>query len=177
MFFLAQRALIALCLISLLGCSSPACRQWEIQEVITKTPRFNTGRLLLAPHSDYSYLELELVRNRSGIRFYLNLLFLNAPPYEDNPAYTTVEIVFEDQEPWVVYPHLFAGGQRLLLPGDVADRLIQALLDDISFTIRLGRSHVVVIPTNFTAVYERLLALPIEEELPDMPSTENFSIE
>lgn len=169
MFLLAQRALMALCLITLLGCSSPTCRQWEIQEILTKTPRFNAGRLLLAPDSDYSHLEMELVRNRSGIRFYLNLLFLQAPPYEDNPAYTTLEILFEGQEPWVVYPYLFAGGQRLLLPGDVADCLIQALLDNISFTIRIGRSQLSVVPTHFATLYERLLALPIDEDFSYTP--------
>ncbi len=164
MFFLMQRALLALCLICLIGCST-SCRQWEIQEILTKNPCFSNGRLLLGPESDISHLELEITRNRSGIRFYVNLLFLQAPPCPQDTTRTALQIIFEDQEPWTIYPYLFEGGQRLLLPGDVADSLIQALLEERSFTIQIGRNHLLVIPDNFALVYEHLLALPIEENI------------
>lgn len=162
MFLFVQRAFFALCLISFLGCSPPA-RQWVIQDILTQIPCFSSGRLILGSDSDYSHLELEIVRNRSGIRFYVNLLFLQAPPLQSDPTRTRLEILFEGQEPWVVHPYLFAGGQRLLLPGDVADILIQALLDDQSFHLQIGRSSISVIPDHFSISYRDLLALPIEE--------------
>lgn len=165
MFLLVQRALFALCLTFLLSCSSPTCHQWEIQEILTTSPCFNGGRLLLAPNSDYSHLELELLRNRSGIRFYINLLFLYAPPWQEDSTHTCLEIIFEDQEPWVVYPYLFEGRQRLLLPGEVADTLVQALLDGYSFTLQIGRYKIEVVPDHFSTVYDRLLALSIEEDI------------
>jgi hypothetical protein len=166
MFLLAQRAFIALCLLSLIGCSISPCRQWEIQEISTRIPCFNGGRLILGPDSNYSHLELELNRSRAGIRFYINVLFLQAPPLPHDPNRTRAEILFEDQEPWVVYPYLMAGGQRLLLPGDVADVLVQTLLDGYSFTIRLGRNQIEVVPNRFSVLYARLLALKIEEDVP-----------
>ncbi len=166
MQFSIQRAFFALCLCCLSACSFSSCRQWEIQEILTKTPCFNAGRLTLNPDSDCSYLGLEITRNRSGIRCYLNVLFLQAAPSPDDPNRTRIEILFEDQEPWIVYPYLLSGGQRLLLPGDCADVLIQALLDDRSFTIKIGRVNLSVIPTHFEAVYSRLLALDIEEDVP-----------
>lgn len=159
-----QRALLALCLIFLLfGCSTPACRGWEIQEIITQTSSFNGGRLILGPDSDYSHLELELVRNSSGIRFYINLLFLQAFPDKEDPSRTCISILFEDQEPWIVYPYLLEGGQRLLLPGDVADILVQSLIDDCFFTIQIGRSQISVVSVNFVKAYKRLLDLSIAE--------------
>lgn len=165
MFTFVQRAAIALCLISLFSCSLSPCRQWQIQEVLAKYPCFNGGRLTLASDSDCSYLEVELIRNRSGIRFYINILFLQAQPLQDNPSHTRLEIVFEGQDPWVVYPYLMEGGQRLLLPGEIADPLIQALLDDCCFTIRMGRNQVNVISDNFSLLYQKFLAITIEEEV------------
>lgn len=164
MLFFSQRALFALCFIFLFGCSTPTCRQWEMQDVITQTSCFTGGRLILEPDSNYSRLELEIARNRSGIRFYINLLFLEALPDKENPSRTSVEILFDDQDPWIIHPYLLVGGQRLLLPGDVADILIQALLDGKSFNLQIGRSCIRVIPDQFSVVYGRLLALPIEED-------------
>lgn len=90
---------------------------------------------------------------------------MQAPPFPDDPNRTRIEILFEDQTSWLVYPYLLNGGQRLLLPGDSADVLIQALLDDLPFTIKIGRANLQVVSTNFEAVYSRLLALDIEEDV------------
>lgn len=162
-------AYLTLCFLFLIGCSGQTPRQWEIDEIVTKTPCFNGGRLLLAPDSDCSHLEIELVRNSSGIRFYINLLFLRAFPWPEDPARTTITIQFEDQEPWIIHPFLLEGDQRLLLPGDIADTLIQALLDDFSFKIQIGRSQINVISTQFMKLYKRLLDLSIEEQITNNP--------
>lgn len=168
---LRQRVIPALCIIFLFGCSTPACRQWEIQEILTKVPSYNAGRLILIPDTDYSHLELELFRNRSGIRFYVNLLIMQAPPCMEDPTRTQVKIIFEDKEPSTIYPYLLEGGQRLMLTGDDADFLIQSLLEEKSFTLKIGRSQITVIPDNFSIVYETLLSLPIEKDC------ENLSFE
>jgi hypothetical protein len=165
-------AYIALCFIFLIGCSSQTCRQWEIDEIITKTPCFNGGRLILEPDSNCSNLEIELVRNSSGIRFYVNLLFLKAFPWPEDPARTTLSIQFEGQEAWIIHPYVLEGGQRLLIPGDVADTLVQSLLDGFCFTIQIGRSQISVVPDKFIELYKRLLDLPIEEQVEDHSCSE-----
>jgi hypothetical protein len=132
-----------------------------MEDIVAKTPHFNGGRLILDPDSDHSHLELEIIRNSAGMRFYLNLLFLEALPCQEDPKRTCISIQFEDQEPWNAYPYLLAGGQRLLLPGDVADTLIQALLNGQSFMIQMGRTQIHVIPTQFVKTYERLLKIPL----------------
>ncbi len=161
---LFQRAGIsALCMMLVLSCRSPKPRQWEIQEILTQTPCFNAGRLLLPPDPPTSLLELEILRNHSGIRCYLNLHSIEAMPCSEDPACTCLEILFENQEPWVVYPYLLGGGQRLLLPGEAADVLIQALLEESSFTIRMGGGELFVISNQFAAVYEKLLSIGMDD--------------
>lgn len=162
-FLIRQGAVLALCIFFCCGCSSPACRQWELQEILTKRPCFNGGRLILGPDSNISQLEMELIRNRSGIRFYINLLFLQALPLKEDPCLTKVEIIFENQEPWIIYPYLLEGGQRLMLPQAISEQLIQALTEDRPFTVKIGRSQLTAIPDNFLAAYEKLLAIPIDE--------------
>lgn len=159
-----QRALLALCLILLGACSSPSCREWGIQINTTRCPQFNSGRLFLNPESDQSYIELEIVRSSSGLRMYINILFLRAMPYPDDPTRTKVEIFFEEEEdPWLIYPYIFEGGQRLLIPKDVSDYLIQVLQQDRSFTLKIGRFETSVVSAAFSKVYLELMNLSIEE--------------
>lgn len=156
------RAVLALCIIFLTGCTSSKCRQWELQEIGSK-PRFNGGRIILDPDTEFSYLELELIRNASGLYFYINLLFLEAQPWKEDPARTSITIQFEDRDPWIVHPYLLAGGQKILLPGNIADLLIQTLLDEQTFSIIMGRSQIQVPSTNFLKSLESLLELSIEQ--------------
>lgn len=163
-FSIAQRAFLALCVLLFSGCSTP-CRQWELQEVLTRRPCFNAGRIILGPDSDFSYLEMEITRNRSGIRSYINLLLMEAPPTNDDSCRTKVNILFDNQDPWIIQPYLLEGGQRLLLPREVSEQLIQALNNDRPFSVKIGRNQLTVIPDNFATTYEKLLALPIEEDI------------
>lgn len=148
-----------LCLLLFTACST-YIRQWELLENVTQTPQFNSGRMILPPDSDCSNIELEITRSYSGTRFYVNLLSLQAPPLQGDPTRTYLEIVFEqDEKPWIVHPWLFSGGQRLLLPDEVADALIDALMMGKSFTISIGRSTIFVIPDQFCEEYTKLISI------------------
>lgn len=88
---------------------------------------------------------------------YINILFLQAKPCEADSSRTEVQVMFEgEEEPWIIYPIVFEGGQRLLIPNDVADYLIQALLVECPFTLKVGRFETVIIPKGFKKAYEGL---------------------
>lgn len=161
----AQRAVLALCLIILSACTSTVvCREWEIQTNITNCPQFNSGRIFLAPESDHCHLEVEIVRSSSGLRMYINILFLKALPCQEDPSLTKVEIAFDgEEEPWVIYPHLLEGGQRLLVQQEYANYLIETLLEDRSFIIKIGRYETIIIPDSFKKAYEGVMQISIEE--------------
>ena len=156
-----QRALIALCFITFLtGCSSPGCREWVFLNLMTTNPCYNSGKVILEPENSYSYLEMEMIRSHSGIRMYLNILLMQALPCPDNIKLTKVEIILPD-ETLTIYADLLEGGQRLLIPEQIAGILIETLLNDQSFTIKVGLKKVVIIPNNFQESYFKLLALEI----------------
>jgi hypothetical protein len=159
-----QRALTALCTLSLLnGCSTPPCREWIFNDIIASCPSYNSGRLLLQPDNAYTYLEVEILRSKSGIRMYLNILLMEARPCEENPQKAKVEIILAD-ETLTVYAHILKGGQRLLLPGEVADLLIDTLLDDQCFTIQVGAKKIVIVPDRFQESYNKFLQVEMAVE-------------
>ncbi|MDP1880816.1 MAG: hypothetical protein Q8K60_07740 [Parachlamydiaceae bacterium] len=170
MSYYLQRALIALCLFSSIllmsSCSlNDSSRIWEYNEIQTKNPSFNGGRLILCSDIFTSNLELEIFRSKSGIRMYLNILSMQAFPCSDDSQRTDVNIVFldeENQETWVVRPIILQGGQRLLFSDSVSECLIQALLDERPFDIKIGRICLRVITDNFSEVYSQLMNLTIE---------------
>ena len=156
-----QRTLVVLCLLALTSCAS-SIREWQIEETCTQSNRFNSGRLLLSPTDDCEYLEIEIVRNYSGIRFYLNLFFLQALPLKEDPSRTTLEVITEcPSKEFVIYPYLLAGGQRILLDGTDADLLIKMLNQHQEFKLKLGRHVIEVIPTKFAEHYQTLINIPI----------------
>lgn len=95
---------------------------------------------------------------------YVNLLSFQVKPCQEDPTLTAIKIQFEDEEPEILYPSVLQGGQRLLLSGGDADRLIQALLEGTSFLIIVGRNRLEVIPDNFSEAYEALLDITIDED-------------
>lgn len=157
-----QRALSALCLIMLSSCSSKTCREWDVQTNITKCPLYSSGRLILSPESDQTNIELEIVRSYSGLRMYINILFLQAQPLPDDPSRTKAEIYFEgEDEPWTIYPFILEGGQRLLLPDDVAEYLLSVLEAGSTFQIKIGRYQTAIITDSFDKAYAELLKVSI----------------
>lgn len=153
MHTLFQRAVSALALLTLTSCGTQP-RQWGCHEIRTHSPQFDSTRLILESDSSMSPLEVVFVKSYSGLRMYINLLKLEAPPHTDNPKRTTIDITFEDEEKITIYPYLLKGGQRILLPMEITEHLIQRLLDGQSFTISLGPREIKIIPANFNDFYK-----------------------
>lgn len=153
------RVLLPILALLFITACSKAERQWGFGQNITHSPCYNSGRMFLSTDQRAPYFTMELTRTSSGIRLYLNVLVLEAPPHPNDPSRTCVTVLFEDDS-LVVYPYLFKGGQRLLFPPDVTEYLINKLLNDQSFTIAVGRRKFDVIPDNFKAGYEQLKQIP-----------------
>lgn len=153
--FSLRRSLILL--LALTSCTKKTEREWGLQTNVTACPRYNAGRIYLEPEKEYDYLEIEIIRSQTGIRFYINVLFLQAQPCVEDATKTKIEVIFEDEEePWIVYGRILKGGQRILLPSDVTDYLIQSLLTGHSFDIHLGQYRIRAISNAFEKHYHEL---------------------
>lgn len=152
---------MTLWLIFTFSCSVPTPRQWLLETTVTKYPQFNSALMILEPDSEISYVTLQLLRSTSGLHMYLNVLLLKTPPMENDPTRTTLELLVEGQEPFLFYPYILNGEQRLLVPSDVADYIIELLLYGETFCIKAGRFKITVIPDHFQEAYNELMTLDV----------------
>jgi len=164
-FLSCIRAFIALILLTLTACNSPKiCREWGFEANMACKNTYNAARIFLDAEKEYDYLEAEIVRTCSGVRFYINNLFMQASPCLEDPSKAKVQILFDCQEePWIIYPLILRGGQRLLLINEDANFLIESLLEGQSFTIKIDRYELNVISESFCERYQALLNINIAE--------------
>ncbi len=104
---------------------------------------------------DYSSLSLEIVRTASGTRMYLNTYSLPLSPVSDNTNKIELTLSTENGS-CPVFVDSLEGGQRLIIPSDVASDVICHLLEGKPVTLSIGRYQSTIIPDNFASVYHRL---------------------
>lgn len=154
-----QRVFLALWLISLVGCSQ-TCREWVLMETITPYPCFNSGCLTLGPDSKSRYTELVLCRNGSGLQLYMNVL--NPPDLAEGISGNAVlSLKLDGEEPFIFYPSILDGMQRLLFSKETTEYIIELLLAEQTFVITAGRESITVIPDHFEELYNHLLEIPL----------------
>jgi hypothetical protein len=147
-------------LLFLFSCRVP-CQRWQIEKVSASSRCFNSGRLYLTPQDDFSGLELEITRGESGVRMYINVFSIEIKPetLTQNTAFVEVK---RNDEKQVFQAFLYQGGQRLLLPSQARDYIIDALYCNETIIITTDRYQSEITPNNFSEAYCILLNLPIK---------------
>jgi hypothetical protein len=103
-------------------------------------------------------VQLEFVRNRSGIKAYVNVFCGQLPPYQNDACKVWVGIQIADEDAKSVIAERFSGGQRVLLPLDITYDIINALSRDENVLIDLQADEALFIPSNFKKAWRRLLS-------------------
>lgn len=153
--FHRKRALsCALSLVCLSSCSSPV-RHWEIEQTLTCNPCYNSGKVYFPPCDEIFGLELELARGPTDYRMYLNIFSRQFPSEDEEGNKTKVSVTIAEQ-PTDFLANRFQGGQRLLLPDEAVDQIINALIDNQTVTIAVGRYSSEIVSENFIAVFDEL---------------------
>jgi hypothetical protein len=137
---------VFLCLF-LYSCSTP-CREWIYEENPATSPCYASSQLSLSGSSTNCPLRVLLVRTISGIRMYVDLLQLQVPPDPSDCSKALIIITTNDKT-YPIFAYRFEGCQRMLIPSEAADELIDLLLNGHSFTIQIGSYQSDVIPINF----------------------------
>lgn len=150
----SKRVLVALFLFTLTSCETP-CRQWSLDQYSSKYSCFESSRMTLPGSSTSSPLTISIIRTISGVRMYINLLQLPVPP-DPTDLSKAVVTISDDCKSYQISVHRFEGGQRLLVPNEVSQQLIELLLNDQSFKISVGSYRSDIIPANFQKLYNTL---------------------
>lgn len=123
-----------------------------MQEVDVVCPSYRLGKLYLPPQNSYTGLELELTRCNNDVRMYINVFSI---PFTWNPcAPTTIELMVDiDGDCYSYQADCLQGGQRLLVPSEAANRIIDALVACKSVRIQAGRYSSEILCANFASLF------------------------
>lgn len=91
---------------------------------------------------------------------YVNVFQYELPENPDNPKTTTVDILIGTNR-YCFQADLFERNQRLLLPPDALQILVDLLLDNASFFISVGSYHAEITSVHFFDSYQKLIAIPV----------------
>jgi len=142
----------------LTSCASTSVWQIDSSQGIPST--FNSVRLYLCTSGGCGDLGLELVRTCEGIRLYLNVYGLDIPPSERDSSISMVYISFREQS-YTFCADRLLGGQRLLIPKNVQDDIIEYLQRGQPVFIRVGRYQADIYPEQFLKPFQKMVGAPL----------------
>lgn len=156
--------LLSFSLLFVFGCSS-ACRQWQYDDVCTPCGLYNSGRMILPVCIPGNNLELEIRRGLSGTHVYVNVCSLPVPPASDDNSIAPVTVSVGDSIT-KTFAERLQGGQRLILPCEISQDIINGLLNNECIVISAGAYQAEIINTGFHKHYERLnrIKIPISSD-------------
>lgn len=149
-----RRVFIPLLFLFFSSCST-SCREWVYEEYTATSPCYKSRQISLTGSSTYCPLRIVIVQTLSGMRMYIDMLQLLAPPDPSDPTQALIFVTTDDKT-YPISAYRFEGCQRLMIPSDAADELIDLLLNGQSFTIQIGSHKSDVIPTGFEPAFSAL---------------------
>jgi len=148
-------AIRSLAIILVAASCQPASNSWEVKETKSQHRSHQAIRLAKKPDNPFRGMELEFVRTASGRRAYLNVYSLAFPSMGVDGKQTEVLIKSGEIEHRFLASRL-EGGQRLLLPEDAKNLLIEQLTNHQKVVIISGRFDVEVSPGEFPSLKNKL---------------------
>lgn len=136
-----KRAYFALFLFFLSSCSK-STRQWESTSCSVKG--YQSNRQVWASNSEFRELEVEIVKSKKEVFFYLNSLS-GVIPFEAKESQAKIQLIIgnDEQEVWV---DRFAGGQRIKLNSQTTNEVMTSLKNGQVVEIHVGRYFAIIEP-------------------------------
>lgn len=148
-----EKALSAFFLFILISCSKHCA--WEYEFTETACPIYESAKVYSPALSSFDGLEVEILATKTGTWMFLNVYSIPLSGSCGSSGKIEVELTI-DGEPLQCEGYLYEGGQRIVLDDNTRDRIIEALLNQQSVTIAIGRYHAELDPTDFVKAYLKL---------------------
>ncbi len=148
-------AIRSLAFILVAASCQPESNSWEVKETKSRHRSHQAVRLAKKPDNPFRGMEIEFVKTSSGRRAYLNVYSLAFPSTGADGKQTEVLIRSGEIEHRFLASRL-EGGQRVLLPEDATNLLIEQLTNQQTVVIISGRFDVKVSPGEFPSLKNKL---------------------
>jgi len=137
----------------LLSCSKPT--HWAFDQVHSNQKQFRSTKLTYRCRDPARGLDLELLQTAEHLHVYLNVHSIPVPPHKEDPHKVplTLEISGETIH---ASAYRLKGGQRFLLPDEIAERVIEAFHNQQEVSMALPFYHTLFKPEDFPAKFHKL---------------------
>lgn len=137
----------------LFSCSKPS--HWSSDQIHSGVIDCNSTKLSYFSKDPLHGIDLELIQTTESLKVYLNIHSIPIPPFRENPKAASVKIKIHSKV-LICQAYRFEGGQRLLLPDEIADMLIETLKNGHEVTLSLPGYSSVIHVEDFTSKFDKL---------------------
>lgn len=143
----------------LLQACSKQAPEWMLISSHSSEPYFVSSRLYFQPENIFREPGFEIICDSmrgSRSRFFINVYGCPVRTTSESP--NTAEVILTiDGYSETFMAHVFQGNQRLLLPDEISDKIIQGLLNRHSVSLKFDNYHGELTQYGFVKKYNRLL--------------------
>lgn len=151
--------LLSLCIFFLLTSCSHS-DPWAFNRIDSGDPQFNSSKLTFYSKDPINGIDLEFVQTCDHLRTYLNVHSFPVPALKDDPKASKVHLLIgTDNFHFLASRH--QGGQRLLLPPEMAERIIAGLREHQPIHIKVPGYSVAIEEGEFEKKFKQLGHTPL----------------
>jgi hypothetical protein len=147
-----MRILVATTLL-LFSCNKQS--HWKNDQVHSDQKEHSSSKLCYLSNDPIHGIDIEFLRTQEHLKIYLNVHSVPVPAYQGNPKSASLKLVI-DSEPFSSEIYRLEGGQRFLLPDEIAETLIEALENDREVIVSLPGYRSIVKVEDFSTKFERM---------------------
>jgi hypothetical protein len=148
-----------LLLLLLFACESN--KSWEVSHVQAGKKAYNSARLSYPVRDTVNGIGIEMICAQGLVNTYLEVHAQHIPPYQGNPKEALVILKIEGKT-FQGIAHRHEGGQRVSLPPQLHQLLIESLQLNQPVTVLLEGYFTTLDPAEFSEQYRELQSDPIK---------------
>jgi hypothetical protein len=128
---------------------------WSHDCIHSQNKEHHSSRLCYFSKDPIHGIDLELLNTKEHLKVYLNVHSAPIPPCQGNAKSVLVKLKIDDEQ-FSFIAHRLEGGQRILLPKENAEQLIEALKNHREVTLVLNDYRTVIKTEDFLAKFDHL---------------------
>lgn len=136
----------------LLSCSQP--QFWRLSYVASDCPEFNSTLLASTACNRFSSIEVQFLKGEFGLVCYLNVFTRQIPPLAEDPK-QAIAVIEIDKELYPFKSVRMQGNQRVLLPPEAAQLLLQSIHENRQILVHLDGFVSKLEQGNFAKLYPK----------------------
>jgi hypothetical protein len=143
----------------LLFCVLFSCNRqshWALDQIHSEKKEFCSTKLTYYSRDPIHGIDVEFLKTKEHLNVYLNIHSIPITPCKEDPKHVLLTLKIEG-ETQHYSAYRLSGGQRFLLPSDIAELLIETLSNGKEVALALTGYHALLKPEDFPSKYGKLL--------------------